>query len=160
MNIAKDSVVQFHYTLTEGGAELESTNGADPMAYLHGHGNIIAGLEQAMAGKGAGDSFSVTIEPADAYGERKEDLTQRIPLKHMQGAKKWRPGMTAWVQTDQGQRQVTVIKVGKFNADCDLNHPLAGKTLTFAVEIVAVREATAEEKAHGHAHGVGGHHHH
>ncbi|MBA54048.1 MAG: peptidylprolyl isomerase [Pseudomonadales bacterium] len=159
MSIGKDSVVQFHYTLTEAGTELESTKGGDPMAYLHGHQNIISGLEQAMAGKAEGDTFSVTVAPADAYGERKDDLTQRIPLKHLQGAKKWRPGMVAWVETDQGQRQVTVTKVGKFNADCDLNHPLAGKTLTFDVEIVEVRAATDEEKAHGHAHGVGGHHH-
>lgn len=159
MSIDKDSVVQFHYTLTEAGAELESTKGSDPMAYLHGHQNIIAGLEKAMEGKAAGESFSVTVEPAEAYGERKDGLAQRIPIKHLQGAKKWRPGMTAWVETDQGHRQVTVTKVGKFNADCDLNHPLAGKTLTFDVDIVEVRPATDEEKAHGHAHGVGGHHH-
>ena len=159
MSIGKDSVVQFHYTLTEAGTELESTKGGDPMAYLHGHQNIISGLEQAMAGKTEGESFSVTVDPADAYGERKDDLTQRIPLKHLQGAKKWRPGMVAWVETDQGHRQVTITKVGKFNADCDLNHSLAGKTLTFDVEIVEVRPATEEEKAHGHAHGVGGHHH-
>ncbi|RLU00361.1 peptidylprolyl isomerase [Ketobacter sp.] len=159
MSITNDTVVQFHYTLSEAGNELESTQGGEPMAYLHGHQNIIPGLEKAMAGKQEGDSFSVTIEPAEAYGERKDGATQRIPLKHMQGAKKWRPGMTAWVQTEQGQRQVTVVKVGKFNADCDLNHPLAGKTLTFDVQIVGLRPATEDEKAHGHAHGVGGHHH-
>lgn len=159
MSITKDSVVQFHYTLTEGDKQLESTAGSDPMAYLHGHGNIIVGLENAMEGKSEGDRFSVTVEPIDAYGERKQDASQRISLKHLQGAKKWRPGMVAWVETDQGQRQVTIIKVGKFNADCDLNHPFAGKTLVFDVEIVEVRPATAEEKAHGHAHGVGGHHH-
>ncbi len=159
MTISKDSVVQFHYTLSEGGETLETTKDGDPMAYLHGHNNIIPGLEAAMVGKAEGDSFSVTVEPTQGYGERKDGATQRIPLKHLQGAKKWRPGMMAWVQTDQGQRQVTIIKVGKFNADCDLNHPLAGKTLTFDVEIVGVRPATEEEKSHGHAHGVGGHHH-
>jgi len=159
MSIEKDTVVQFHYTLSEAGAELESTRGTEPMAYLHGHGNIIPGLEQAMAGKAAGDSFSVTVAPADAYGERTEGNAQRIPLKHLQGAKKWRPGMSAWVETDQGHRQVTVLKVGKFNADCDLNHPLAGKTLTFDIEIVDLRPATKDEIAHGHAHGIGGHHH-
>lgn len=159
MSITDGTVVQFHYTLTEAGNELESTKGGEPMAYLHGHNNIIVGLEKAMAGKSEGDTFSVTVEPAEAYGVRKEDATQRIPLKHMQGAKKWRPGMVAWVETDQGHRQVTVVKVGKFNADCDLNHPLAGKTLTFDVEVIATREATEEEKSHGHAHGVGGHHH-
>ncbi len=159
MSITKDTVVQFHYTLTEGETQLESTAGGDPMAYLHGHGNIIVGLEKAMEGKAQGDTFSVTVEPAQAYGERKADASQRISLKHLQGAKKWRPGMMAWVETDKGQRQVTVVKVGKFNADCDLNHPLAGQTLTFDIEIIETRPATAEEKSHGHAHGVGGHHH-
>lgn len=160
MNIEKDTVVQFHYTLKdESGEQLETTAGKDPMAYLHGHGNIIPGLEKEMLGKQEGDQFSATVEPKDAYGERKEGQTQRIPIKHLQGAKKWRKGMIAVVQTDKGQRQVVIEKVGKFNADCDLNHPLAGKTLTFDIEIVSVREATAEEKSHGHAHGVGGHHH-
>ncbi len=160
MNIEKDTVVQFHYTLKdESGEQLETTAGKDPMAYLHGHGNIIPGLEKEMLGKQEGDQFSATVEPKDAYGERKEGQAQRIPIKHLQGAKKWRKGMIAVVQTDKGQRQVVIEKVGKFNADCDLNHPLAGKTLTFDIEIVSVREASAEEKSHGHAHGVGGHHH-
>ena len=160
MKIEKDTVVQFHYSLkNEAGELLESTEGNDPMAYLHGHKNIIPGLEKAMLGKAQGDTFTVTVEPKEAYGERKADAKQRIPLKHLQGAKKWRKGMVAVVQTDQGQRQVVIEKVGKFNADCDLNHPLAGKTLTFDINVVSVREATAEEKSHGHAHGVGGHHH-
>lgn len=160
MNITKDCVVQFHYSLTDQtGAEIERTHDGDPMAYLHGHNNVIPGLEKAMEGRSAGESFSETIAPADAYGERREGVQQRIPLKHLKGARKWKPGMVAWISTEQGNRQVTVVKVGKFNADCDLNHPLAGKTLTFSVEIVAVREASKEEIQHGHAHGVGGHHH-
>ena len=160
MSISKNSVVQFHYTLKdETGEQIETTNGSDPMAYLHGHNNIIPGLEKAMEGHAQGDTFSVTIEPADGYGLRKDNSLQRIPLKHLRGAKKWKPGMVAWVETEHGQRQVTVVKVGKFNVDCDLNHPLAGKVLTFDIEIVEMREATEEEKAHGHAHGVGGHHH-
>lgn len=160
MNIEKNSVVQFHYSLKdETGEQIETTEGKDPMAYLHGHKNIIAGLEKALLGKSEGETFSVTIEPKEAYGARKEDALQRIPLKHMQGAKKWKKGMVAVVKTDQGQRQVVVQKVGKFNADCDLNHPLAGKTLTFDIDVMSVREASAEEKSHGHAHGVGGHHH-
>ena len=160
MSIAKDTVVQFHYTLkNDQGEQIESTVGAEPMAYLHGHGNIIAGLEKALEGKAAGDTLTVTVEPKDGYGERTEAELQRIPLKHLQGARKWKPGMMAVVETDKGYRQVTVVKVGKFNADVDTNHPLAGMTLTFDVEIVDVRDATEEEKAHGHAHGVGGHHH-
>ena len=160
MKIEKDTVAQFHYSLkNEAGELLESTEGNDPMAYLHVHKNIIPGLEKAMLGKAQGDTFTVTVEPKEGYGERKADAKQRIPLKQLQGAKKWRKGMVAVVQTDQGQRQVVIEKVGKFNADCDLNHPLAGKTLTFDINVVSVREATAEEKSHGHAHGVGGHHH-
>jgi len=160
MNIAKDTVVQFHYTLKDDKGELiESTEGKDPMAYLHGHNNIIPGLEKALEGKAVGDSFSVTIEPQDGYGERKENAMQRISLKHLQGARKWKPGMMAFVETDQGYRQVTVVKVGKFNADVDTNHPLAGMTLLFDIQIADIREASEEEKAHGHAHGVGGHHH-
>ena len=160
MSIAKDTVVQFHYTLkNDRGEQIESTVGAEPMAYLHGHGNIISGLEKALEGKSAGDALTVTVEPKDGYGERTETELQRIPLKHLQGARKWKPGMMAVVETDKGYRQVTLVKVGKFNADVDTNHPLAGMTLTFDVEIVEVRDATEEEKAHGHAHGVGGHHH-
>ena len=160
MNITNGSVVQFHYKLrTEGEAVLESSRSGEPMAYLHGYGNIISGLEKAMAGRGTGDVFSVTVPPEEAYGMRQEGAGQRVPIKHLQGAKKWRPGMVAHVQTDQGMKQVQVVKVGKFVADVDTNHPLAGKSLTFDIEVVAVREATPEELAHGHAHGAGGHHH-
>ena len=162
MKISNDKVVQFHYRLKdEAGVLLESSVDGDPTAYLHGHRNIIAGLEKAMEGKNAGDGFTVTIDSLDAYGPRNENAIQRVPIKHLQGnkQKKWKPGMVAWVQTDKGNRQVTVVKVGKFSADVDGNHPLAGKNLTFEVDIVDVREASHEEKSHGHAHGVGGHHH-
>lgn len=162
MSITKDSVVQFHYRLKDEAGELiESSADGEPMAYLHGHGNIIVGLEKAMAGKAAGDSFTATIEPSEAYGPLRENAIQRVPIKHLQGAKKKKlqPGMTVWLDTDQGDRQVTVVKVGKFSADVDSNHPLAGKSLTFEVDVIEVRDATAEEKSHGHAHGAGGHHH-
>lgn len=160
MEISKDCVVQFHYTLKDDqGATLESSFDGDPVAYLHGHNNMIKGLENAMAGHGKGDSFSVTVAPEDGYGEQRDGMEQRVPLKHMQGAKRWKKGMSGWVKTDQGERQFTVVKVGKFMADVDFNHPLAGKNLTFDVEVVDVRAATEEEIAHGHAHGVGGHHH-
>lgn len=160
MQIKANTVVQFHYTLkNEAGENIESSSGGEPMAYLHGHNNVIKGLEEAMEGKAEGEEFSVTIPPEKAYGPRTETELQRIPIKHLQGAKKWRPGMMAWVETDKGSRQVTVVKVGKFNVDADVNHPLAGKTLTFDVSIASVREATEDEVAHRHAHGVGGHHH-
>jgi FKBP-type peptidyl-prolyl cis-trans isomerase SlyD len=115
MAIAKDTVVQFHYTLKDAdGTVIEASHGNEPMAYLHGHGNIIPGLEDAMAGKEAGDEFTATVAPENAYGQRDETAIQRIPAKHLQGAKKWKKGMVAHVETDQGPRQVTVLKVGKF----------------------------------------------
>ncbi|MDX1692936.1 MAG: peptidylprolyl isomerase [Ketobacteraceae bacterium] len=160
MEITKDCVVQFHYTLKDDqGETLESSRDGDPMAYLHGHSNIIKGLESAMEGHRQGDRFTVTVAPEDAYGARRDGMEQRVPVKHMMGAKRWKKGMTGWIKTDQGQRQFTVVKVGKFMAEVDFNHPLAGKNLTFEVEVVDIREATAEEIAHRHAHGVGGHHH-
>lgn len=160
MEISKDCVAQLHYRLSDtDGNELESSHGNDPMAYLHGHGGIIRGLVPALEGRSAGDVFSVTVQPEDAYGPRQEDAKQRIPLKHLIGVKKPRVGQIVSVQTDQGARQLTVEKVGRFNVDVDTNHPFAGKALVFDIEIVAVRAATDEEIRHGHAHGVGGHQH-
>ncbi len=160
MQIKQNTVVQFHYQLKEtGGDILEITDRAEPMLYLHGHKNILPGLEEAMEGKQAGDQLCVDLEAAQAYGQREEGLIERVPIKYLQGAKKWKPGMPAWVETEHGLRPVTVVKVGKFNVDVDLNHPLAGKDLTFDITIESVREATPDEIAHGHAHGVGGHQH-
>ena len=160
MKVSANKVVQFHYTITDDqGAQVETSTAGDPMAYLHGHDNMIVGVEKALTEKEAGEKFSVTLAPEDAYGERQDDAIQRIPTKHLQGAKNWKPGMVAVVETEQGQRQVTVVKVGRFMVTCDLNPPLAGKTLTFDLEVVDVREATEEEVSHGHAHGVGGHQH-
>lgn len=161
MTIAANKVVSFHYTLKDSQDEvLENSREGDPMAYLHGHGNIIAGLEKAFEGKAEGEQFSVTLAPADAYGERVEGSIQRIPMKHLHAPKgKLRAGMVVGVETDQGIRQVTVLKVGKFNVDVDTNHPLAGETLTFEIDVVSVRDASEEEISHGHAHGVGGHQH-
>ncbi|WDE09613.1 FKBP-type peptidyl-prolyl cis-trans isomerase [Thalassomonas haliotis] len=160
MKIADKTVVQFHYTLKdEAGKEIESSVGGDPLAYLHGFNNMLVGVEKALTDKAAGDKFSVTLQPEEAYGERQEDAIQRVPVKHLQGAEKWQPGMTALVHTEQGERQVTVVKVGKFMVTVDINPPLAGKVLTFDLEVLDVREATAEEVEHGHAHGVGGHQH-
>lgn len=164
MKITANSVVSFHYRLSdETGEELENSHDNNPMLYMHGHKGIIPGLEKALEGKTVGDSVNVTLAPHEAYGARREGSEQRIPIKHLQvDAKTQRnlkPGMAVPVQTEQGSRSMVIIKVGRFNVDVDSNHPLAGKTLTFSVDIVAVREGTQEEKAHGHAHGVGGHQH-
>ncbi|GHH52621.1 peptidyl-prolyl cis-trans isomerase [[Pseudomonas] boreopolis] len=159
MKIEKDRVVRFHYTVSEVGQEpIESSKDREPLAILIGHGNIIPGLENAMMDKEAGESFGVDVPAADAYGERRDGLTQRIPKKHF-GNTKLAPGQQVVLQTNFGPRAVTVQKVGLSVVDVDLNHPMAGKDLHFDVEIVEVREASAEEVEHGHVHGDGGHHH-
>ena len=160
MKIEKDRVVRFHYAVAETGQESveNSKDGGQPLAILFGHGNIIPGLEKAMDGREAGDSFKTTVPAAEAYGEKREGLSQRIPKKHF-GAQKLEPGMQVVLQTNFGPRAVTIEKVGMSVVDVDLNHPMAGKDLDFDIEIVEVREASAEELAHGHVHGDGGHQH-
>ena len=160
MKIEKDRVVRFHYAVAETGqaAVENSKESGEPIAILFGHGNIIPGLEKAMDGREAGDSFQATVPAAEAYGERREGLSQRIPKKHF-GAQKLEVGMQVVLQTNFGPRAVTIEKVGMSVVDVDLNHPMAGKDLDFDIEIVEVREASAEELAHGHVHGEGGHHH-
>lgn len=160
MQVAKDKVVSFHYILKEDqGMELENSHGDDPVAYLHGYRNILPALEQELAGHKQGDKISVTLAPERAYGLRKEDAVTRVAKKHLLTKGRVVAGMTVKVNASQGPRDAVVVKVGKFNVDVDSNHPMAGKTLNFEIEIIDIREATAEEKAHGHAHGVGGHHH-
>ncbi len=160
MQIARDKVVYFHYTLSEvGGAELEASDRAEPMAYLHGHDNLLPALEAQMAGREKGETFTATLAPEHAYGLRREGAAQRIPIKHLAYEGKLRPGMSVRVNTGEGPREVRVLKVGRFNVDVDTNHPLAGMSLTFSIEIVDVREATAEELRHRHVHGAGGHDH-
>jgi FKBP-type peptidyl-prolyl cis-trans isomerase SlyD len=159
MKIAENSVVRFHYTVSEPGhAPIESSREGEPLAVLIGRGGIIPGLETAMKDREAGDKFELTVTPEEAYGERREDLTQRVPRKHFKNAK-LAPGMQVVLPTAQGPRPMTVKKVGISVVDVDLNHPMAGKTLSFDVEIIDVREASPEEKEHGHVHGAGGHQH-
>ncbi len=160
MTITKDKVVQFHYRISDvQGNELESSFSGQPAAYLHGHKNMMPGVENALEGKTQGDSFSVELEPETTFGPVVENAETRVSVKHLQGAKKWKAGMTAIVNTEQGQREVTVVKVGKFMATIDTNHPLAGKVLNFDLQVEEVRDASPEELEHGHAHGPGGHHH-
>ena len=166
MKIKHNAVVRFHYRLRDEatGNELENSHGEEPNTYMHGRNAIVPGLESAMTGKEVGDTFSVTVAPEDGFGVRHEGQQQRVPLKHLMGEsknKKKNPkvGDVVSVNTNTGPRQATVTKVGKFNVDLDANHPLSGKTLTFDVEVVEIREATQEELDHGHAHGLGGHQH-
>ena len=160
MQIEPKTVVTFHYTLRdESGAVLESSRGADPAAYLHGANNIVPGLESAMAGRSDGDTFTATVGPADGYGVRNTDKAQRVPIKHLSFNGKLRAGDVVQLSTDDGMRAVTVTKAGRHTADIDTNHPLAGQTLVFDIEVSQVRAATAEELNHRHAHGPGGHRH-
>jgi len=158
MKIQKDSVVRFHYTVSEGGEQVETTEGRDPMAILIGHGNVIPGLEKALDGRESGEKFAVDVAAVDAYGVVTEGLTQRVPKKHFEG-QPLKAGMAVMLNTNFGPRAVTIQKVGMSVVDVDLNHPMAGKDLQFEVEIVEVREASAEELDHGHVHGDGGHQH-
>ncbi len=160
MIVEKNKVVSFHYTLRNvAGEEMESSRDKEPMSYLHGANNIVTGLEKAMEGRAAGDEFTVTVEPEEAYGVRNENNVQRVALKRLKGVGKLSPGQVLNLQTQQGPVQVTVLKVGRFNVDVDGNHPLAGEQLTFDVEITEIRDASEEETKHGHAHGAGGHQH-
>ncbi|HET9818507.1 MAG TPA: peptidylprolyl isomerase [Rhodanobacteraceae bacterium] len=165
MPATKDSVVSFHYSVrdaADAAAEPldDSRKRGEPMWALLGHGQLVPGVEKALAGREAGETFEVDIEPADAYGAYQEDLLQRVPKKYFQEAQRLKPGDTVVLQTrDGGQRQVTVRKIGMTTIDVDHNHPLAGKVLHFDIEVVAVRAATPEEVAHGHAHPGDGHVH-
>ncbi|MGD8808528.1 MAG: peptidylprolyl isomerase [Gammaproteobacteria bacterium] len=157
MQIEKNKVVTFHYELSAEGDYSESTRGGQPATYLHGYGGIVRGLERAMRGHSAGDSFTVQVSPEDAFGMRNPEIVQRIPRKHLIGASpRLAPGQVVTVQARQGRAQGIALKVGRFNVDVDFNHPMAGRTLTFDVEILDVRDASAEEIAHRHVHGPGG----
>jgi len=160
MKIERDRVVRFHYVIrNESGDELESTRDGEPLAVLHGRGNVMGGIEEALAGHETGDRFEVTLAPEQAFGPRRDDWTQRVSKKYFPNAARLKPGMQTTLQTDEGVRPVTVIKVGGKVIDVDLNHPRAGQTLTFDLDVIEVREATSEELSHRHVHGPGGHHH-
>lgn len=160
MQIANDVVVSIEYTLTDDqGNVIDSSVGGEPLAYLHGAGNIIPGLEEALEGKAVGDSFKVTVQPSEGYGEKDEGLLQVVPRSMFRGVDQIEPGMQFHAQTDYGMQVITVAKVEGDNVTVDGNHPLAGQTLNFDVKVIEVRAASAEELEHGHVHGAGGHNH-
>jgi FKBP-type peptidyl-prolyl cis-trans isomerase SlyD len=156
MTVTKNSVVSFHYALSDNeGKLLDSSHGSDPFAYLHGSGMIVRGLENELEGKKAGDKFKAVVPPGEGYGEFDLQLLQRVPLGKFGGQK-----VEAGMQFQAGHHGVfTVKEVTTENVLLDGNHPMAGVTLNFDVEVTDVREATAEELDHGHVHGPGGHHH-
>jgi FKBP-type peptidyl-prolyl cis-trans isomerase SlyD len=160
MLIADNTVAEFHYTLTNSRGEvLDSSVEEEPLSYLHGHENIIPGLERAMTGKQPGDRFQVTVTPEDAYGDRDEELVQVLPRRTFRGIDAIEPGMQFQARSEEGTQLITVTKVEGDQITVDGNHPLAGETLHFDVAVTSVRAATAEELEHGHAHEGEGHHH-
>jgi FKBP-type peptidyl-prolyl cis-trans isomerase SlyD len=160
VSIEANHVVSIHYTLKgDAGEVIDSSAGGEPLAYLHGHGNLVPGLERELTGKNAGDKLQVKVSPADGYGEYDPQLVQRVPRRALKGVGNVRVGMRLHAQTDHGPKPVTVTQITGDMVTLDGNHPLAGKNLNFDVEIAAVRAATEEELSHGHVHGAGGHHH-
>jgi FKBP-type peptidyl-prolyl cis-trans isomerase SlyD len=160
MSIQQDSVVSIRYTLKDDGGVVLDSSGDEALSYLHGHGNLIAGLERELTGKAAGDRLKVTVGPRDAYGERDSNLVRQVPRSALSGVEDLQTGMRLRAESNQGVHAVTVTHIADDTVTLDANHPLAGITLHFEVEITAVREASAEELAHGHVHGPDGHHHH
>ena len=160
MHVAINQVITIHYNLRDDNNALLDTTYDDnkPLVYLHGRGQMIAGFESAIAKARVGDKLSFSVMPSDGYGLRNVNNTQRIPSKYLKHEGKLTPGKKIHVNTDTGVKPGTVIKVGKFNVDVDMNHPLAGKNLHFDVEIIAIRKASDEEISHGHVHSDSGCH--
>lgn len=159
MKIEKDKVAQIDYTLTNTSGEVLDKSDGQPLAYLHGHHNLINGLEAELEGKAAGDKFTVTVAAADAYGEVEDFMIQQVPSDLFQGVEQLEVGMRFEAQSDQGMQSVEITAIDGEMVTVDANHPLAGQDLTFEVNVLSVRDATEEELDHGHAHGDGGHHH-
>ena len=162
MALADGLVGIIHYTLeNDAGETLDSSAGGDPLAYLHGHDNIVEGLEKPLAGKVSGDSLKVVVPPAEGYGEKHGNGPQRVHRRQFPKDFPLEPGRPVPVQTDDGGHlALWIVEVKGAYVWLDANHPLAGETLHFDVEVVAVREALAVELQHGLAHGVDGHAHH
>jgi FKBP-type peptidyl-prolyl cis-trans isomerase SlyD len=159
MKITNDKVGFIHYKLTIDENVVDSSEGKDPLVYIHGKGNLIPGLESELENKTAGDRLQATIAPADAYGQRNQELVQSVPLSNFDNKDAIEIGAQFQVDTPEGARLASIIAVAETEATIDLNHPLAGMTLTFDVEIMEVRDATEDELVHGHVHGSCGHEH-
>ena len=162
MQIGNDTVVTIHYTLTDDkGVIMDSSVGEEPLSYVHGQGRMVPGLEKALQGKSAGDSFKVAVAPADGYGERDEDLVQKVPRKQFP-VEDVEVGMHFQTRSPHGSQIVTVMATDAENITIDGNHPLAGATLNFDVQVVGVRAATPEDlkPSCGSCESCSGHHHH
>lgn len=154
MKIAQHQVVSIDYELkNDNGDVLDTSAGQQPLTYLHGTGGLIPGLEKALEGKAVEDALEVSIPPAEAYGEFNESLVQKVTKSAFEGVDKVEPGMQFQAQGNDGEVQrIMVVEVEGEDVTIDANHPLAGQTLHFSVQVRDIREATEEEKAHGHVH--------
>ncbi|MCE9542783.1 MAG: peptidylprolyl isomerase [Verrucomicrobia bacterium] len=160
MTITHGSVVLFDYTLTDHEKDvIDSSSEGGPLAYLHGNGQIVKGLEKAMEGKKDGDSFQVTVDPSEGYGLHDPAKIVVVPADEIEGGDELEVGMQLETESDAGEQTVVISKIEGNNVTIDGNHPLAGMPLHFDIKIREVRAATAEETEHGHVHGPGGHHH-
>jgi len=160
MKIAADTVASIEYTLRDDAGEVLDKSGAEPLAYLHGHDNIVPGLESALEGKEAGASLTAEVAPDEGYGPRHEGRVMKVPREQLPSQLDPKVGMVLQAQADNGQVvPVWITEVADEAITVDGNHPLAGKALHFEVTVKEVRAATEEELEHGHVHGPGGHHH-
>ncbi len=154
MKIEDNKVVNINYKLTDDQGNVIDESNDGSFAYLHGANNIIPGLEKALEGKSEGEKLSVSVSPAEGYGERDEQQIQEVPREMFPQDIEIQPGMNFHAQTPDGTPVVvTVTAVGDDTVTVDGNHPLAGQNLNFEVEIVSVRDAQPEEIQHGHVHG-------
>lgn len=154
MKINDDCVVAFHYTLTNAAGEvLDSSNGREPLSYLHGGQGIIPGLERELVGMEVGDEQMIVVQPADGYGDVSVELITHVPRAAFEGIEELVEGMTLQAEGEGGEHTSIVVReIGEDEVLVDGNHPLAGEVLHFDVSITDVRQATEEEIAHGHAH--------
>lgn len=160
MQITSGSVVVFDYTLTDDDKDIiDSSKGSEPLAYIQGEGQIVPGLEKAMEGKKAGDSFKVSISPEEGYGVHDPENISVVPADQIEGGEELEEGMQLHTEGEFGEQTVIITKIVGNEVTIDGNHPLAGLTLHFDITIRDVRPATKEELDHGHVHGPGGHHH-
>ena len=160
MKIATNTVVTLNYTLKNSeGQLLDTSEGREPLVYLHGVGALIPGLEKELEGKEKGAEFTAVITPEDAYGNRRDDLFRVVSKEGFQGDEEMQVGMQVQLHTEHGPAIASISKIEGNDVTLDLNHPLADMTLHFDVGVVDVREATEEEISHGHVHGAGGHDH-
>lgn len=160
-SVGDGTVVSLHYSVRDEGSgrALETSAGSEPLTILYGQPGLLPAVQQALLGKAPGERLTVTVPPERAFGPRRQDAVRRLSKKYFANPKGLRPGARTSLRTDNGTQPVTIVKVGGKMVDVDTNHPYAGLTLTFSIDVVSVRAASADELAHGHAHGPGGHRH-